>query len=49
VPPRPIDPSASGPIAYRPLEVIDASIVSEGGRESLDAAIGSLDGAASPP
>lgn len=44
VPPRPTDPT----MAYQPLEVIDASIVSEGG-ESVDAAINKLDGAAASP
>jgi hypothetical protein len=47
IPPRPIDPEASGAMAYRPLAVIDASIVSDGG-ESLEAAIGRLDGAVGP-
>jgi hypothetical protein len=47
VPPRPTNPTNS-PLAYQPLEVIDASIVSDAGL-TLEAAIGVLDGAGGTP
>jgi hypothetical protein len=41
VPPRPTDPT-NGALAYRSLDVIDASIVSEAGA-GVDAAMGRMD------
>jgi hypothetical protein len=50
VPPKPTNPTNAGPIAkaearaFPPAEVIDASIVSEGGGRSFDASAFVLDG-----
>lgn len=47
VPPRPTNPTNTQALALRELDVIDASIVSEGGGRLLDAALPPLGASAS--